>query len=140
MIHSTITGKEDKNENDHDDNKHTMIKSLQHIPTLPHLTTTRHINSHQYTFVMNNTSPNQLLDREANGGLAGSDMKIMSNTGRKTNIVGIDNHELTGLDIVTAATLLPTDKGIIYLTNMLTMDDKISCSRLTVMVYVAVVR
>ena len=51
------------------------------------------------------------LPAKANGGLAGSDMRVLSYTGHKNNIVGIDNHELTGLDVVTASFLLDTNQG-----------------------------
>ena len=51
------------------------------------------------------------MDRGANGGLAGSDMRVIYKTHRKINISGIDNHEVTGLDVVTAATLLNTSLG-----------------------------
>ena len=43
--------------------------------------------------------------------LAGADMTVLQNTERKINIVGIDDHELTGLDVVTAAALFDTQKG-----------------------------
>ena len=49
-----------------------------------------------------------MVDRGANGGLAGSDMRVIHKTHRKINISGIDNHEVTGLDVVTAAALLNT--------------------------------
>ena len=52
-----------------------------------------------------------MVDRGANGGLAGSDMRVIHKTHRKINIQGIDNHEVTGLDVVTAATLLNTSQG-----------------------------
>ena len=52
-----------------------------------------------------------MVDRGANGGLAGSDMRVIHKTHRKINIQGIDNHEATGLDVVTAATLLNTSQG-----------------------------
>ena len=61
-----------------------------------------------------NPTPQQtakLVDRGANGGLAGSDMHVILKTHRKINIQGIDNHEVTGLDVVTAATLLNTSQG-----------------------------
>ena len=58
-----------------------------------------------------NQSINHLVDREANGSLAGADMRILQNPDRKINIVGIDDHELTGLDVVTAAALFDTQKG-----------------------------
>ena len=52
-----------------------------------------------------------MVDRGASGGLAGSDMHVIHRTHRKINIQGIDNHEVTGLDVVTAATLLNTSQG-----------------------------
>ena len=38
-------------------------------------------------------------------------MRVIHTTPRKINIVGIDVHELTGLNVVTAATLMDTKKG-----------------------------
>ena len=72
----------------------------------------RQIQTHQrYIFVGVNQTNHQLIDRGANGGLAGADMRVIHTTPRKINIVGIDDHELTGLNVVTAATLLDTQKG-----------------------------
>ena len=65
----------------------------------------------RYLFQHANHTNNQLVDRGANGGLAGSDMHVIYKTHRKINISGIDNHEVTGLDVVTAATLLNTSLG-----------------------------
>ena len=64
-----------------------------------------------YIFQHANHTNNQLVDRGANGGLAGSDMQVIYKTHCKINISGIDNHEVTGLDVVTAATLLNTSLG-----------------------------
>ena len=58
-----------------------------------------------------NHTNQQLVDHGANGSLAGSDMHVIHRTYRKINIQGIDNHEVTGLDVVTAATLLNTSQG-----------------------------
>ena len=72
----------------------------------------RKIHIHQrYVFTRVNQSNHHLIDRGANGGLAGADMKVIHTTPRKINIVGIDDHELTGLNVVTAAALLDTQKG-----------------------------
>ena len=65
----------------------------------------------RYLFQHANHTNQQLVDRGANGGLAGSDMRVIHQTQRKINIQGIDNHEVTGLDVVTAATLLNTSQG-----------------------------
>ena len=64
-----------------------------------------------YIFQHANNNYNQLVDCGANGGLAGSDMRVIYKTHRKINISGIDNHEVNGLDVVTAATLLNTSLG-----------------------------
>ena len=72
----------------------------------------RQIQTHQrYVFARVNQFNHHLIDRGANGGLAGADMRVIHTTPRKINIVGIDDHELTGLNAVTAATLLDTQKG-----------------------------
>ena len=71
----------------------------------------RKIQVHQrYVFARANQSTNHLIDRGANGGIAGADMRVIQKTHRKINIVGIDDHELTGLKVVTAAALLDTQK------------------------------
>ena len=64
-----------------------------------------------YIFQHANHTNNQLVDRGANGGLAGSGMHVIYKTHCKINISGIDNHEVNGLDVVTAATLLNTSLG-----------------------------
>ena len=72
----------------------------------------RQLQTHQrYVFARVNQSNHHLIDRGANGGLAGADMRVIHTTPRKINIVGIDDHELTGLNVVTAAALLDTQKG-----------------------------
>ena len=72
----------------------------------------RNLQIHQrYVFTRVNQSNHHLIDRGANGGLAGADMRVIHTTPRKINIVGIDDHELTGLNVVTAAALLDTQKG-----------------------------
>ena len=51
-----------------------------------------------------------MVDRGANGGLAGVHMRILKRD-TNINIAGIDDHELTGLDVVTVAALFDTPKG-----------------------------
>ena len=60
----------------------------------------RQIQTHQrYVFARVNQSNHHLIDRGANGGLAGADMRVIHTTPRKINIVGIGDHELTGLNV-----------------------------------------
>ena len=73
-----------------------------------------------------------LVDRGANGGLAGSVVRVLSTSSRKCTVTGIDNHELLGLDLVQCAALVQTSHGrghsihspgqIEWYTN--TIDDK----------------
>jgi hypothetical protein len=52
-----------------------------------------------------------LIDRGANGGLAGSDVKVINKTGRSASITGINDHTLPDLDIVTTAGLVESQNG-----------------------------
>ena len=56
-----------------------------------------------------------MVDRGANGGLAGSDVRILSRSSRKCTVTGIDSHELQGLDVVQCAALVQTNHGIVNL-------------------------
>ena len=59
----------------------------------------------------NQSIKNALIDRGANGGMAGEGMKIIAVTDRKVDVSGIDNHELTGLKIVTAGGVVKSQRG-----------------------------
>ena len=53
-----------------------------------------------------------LIDCGANGSIAGSDVRAISQVDdRKVNVEGIDNHQLTDIPIVTAAGVITTQKG-----------------------------
>ena len=56
-----------------------------------------------------------LVDRGANGGLAGSDVRVLSTSSRKCTVSGIDNHEIPGLDMVQSAALVQTNHGMVNL-------------------------
>ena len=56
-----------------------------------------------------------LFDRGANGGLAGSDVRVLSTSSRKCTVTGIDNHEIPGLDLVQCAALVQTNRGMVNL-------------------------
>ena len=69
----------------------------------------------RYLFQHANHTNQQLVNCGTNGGLAGSNMRVIHKTHRKINIQGIDNHEVTGLDVVTVATLLNIFNEYAYL-------------------------
>ena len=81
------------------------------------MTPERPIN-HHFTYHVAQASQGKhglLVDRGANGGLAGSDVKILSRSSRKCTVTGIDSDELQGLDVVQCAVLVETNHGIFNL-------------------------
>ena len=52
-----------------------------------------------------------LVDRGANGGLAGSDVRVLSTSSRECTVTGIDRHQINGLDIVQCTALVNTNHG-----------------------------
>ena len=69
------------------------------------MASTYHISNHSAS------SYGSLVDRGANGGLAGADVHNLQRTSRKVSVTGIDDHELPGLDIVTCVALIQTNNG-----------------------------
>ena len=57
------------------------------------------------------TSDHALVDRGANGGIAGENVRVISRTDRTVNVTGVDNHQITDLQIVTAGGIIPTQRG-----------------------------
>lgn len=56
-----------------------------------------------------------LIDRGANGGLAGSDVHVLSTSGCKVSVTGIDNHKITSLDLVSCTAVINTNHGNVIL-------------------------
>ena len=56
-----------------------------------------------------------LVDWCANGGLAGSDVRILSKSSRKCTVTGIDQHQINGLNNVQCAALVKTNHGNVNL-------------------------
>ena len=81
------------------------------------MTPERTINHHFTYHVVqaSQTKHGSLVDRGANGGLAGSDVRILSRSSRKCTVTGIDSHEIQGLDVVQYAALVETNHGIVNL-------------------------
>ena len=57
------------------------------------------------------SSSRSLVDRGANGGLAGIDVRVIFKTHRSVDVRGIDNHQLTDIAIGTVGGVVPTQKG-----------------------------
>jgi hypothetical protein len=52
-----------------------------------------------------------LIDRGANGGIAGEDVRVINRTGRQVDVQGIDNHQIVNIPIVTAGAVIKTQRG-----------------------------
>ena len=86
-------------------------------PKILQMTPERSIN-HHFTYHVAQASQAKhfsLVDSGANGGVAGSDVRILSRSSRKCTVTGIDSHELQGLDVVQCAALVETYLGIFNL-------------------------
>ena len=73
----------------------------------------------------NQAKHGSLVDRGANGGLAGSDVRVFSTSSRKCTVTGIDNHEIQGLDLVQCGALVQTNHCMVNLI----MNEYAFCSR-----------
>ena len=55
--------------------------------------------------------PGSLIDRGANGGVAGADIRVFATTDRAVNVQGISEHQVTDLKIVSTGGVVQTQKG-----------------------------
>ena len=86
---------------------------LQSETETPHRQMNAHITYH--VAQAKQAKHGSLVDRGANGGLAGSDVRVLSTSSRKCTVTGIDNHEIPELDLVQCAALVQTNHGIVNL-------------------------
>ena len=97
----------------------TLLMNLaRHSPSssnrdLPLARPKYHIRTHTtYTVSRHNRSNRgSMIDRGANGGLAGSDCRVISYSDRRVDVVGIDDHEIQQIPIVTAGAVFQTNHG-----------------------------
>ena len=112
--------------NDHDDSKETVLvnaaKSSQSklppgdIRRVMSKSNTRSVNMARIIYNVSASKTSKahdisLVDRGANGGLAGNDVRVIFKSNRSVDVRGIDNHEITGLDIGTVGGVVDTHKG-----------------------------
>jgi hypothetical protein len=72
----------------------------------------RYVNQCEYYISAHNQSSTMsLVDRGANGGVAGADVRVIFKTHRNVDIKGIDNHQVTDIPIGTVGGVISTQKG-----------------------------
>ena len=78
---------------------------------------TRQLNAHitYHVAEVNQAKHGSLVDGGANGGLAGSDVRVISTSPRKCTVTSLDNHEIPRVDLVQYAALVDTNLGIVKL-------------------------
>ena len=100
----------------------TVPRSFEEIPSVNDYTannlnpnTLYHINNTTYHVSKRSThaiNRGALINRGANGGLAGGDVRVTSTVpNRSVDVQGIDNHQLTNIPIVTAEGVVTTQRG-----------------------------
>jgi hypothetical protein len=72
-------------------------------------------NVHCFVSAQNEKQRGALIDRRANGGIAGDDTRVIHQHLRKVDVTGIDNHEMTDLKIADTASWVMSNKGPIIL-------------------------
>ena len=79
---------------------------------------TRASNVHEVIYKVsahNSSSDVSLVDRGANGGIAGNDVRVIERLHRHVDVQGIDNHIMDNIPIVTAGGVTKTQRGEVIL-------------------------
>ena len=78
---------------------------------------TRQVKAHitYHVAQANQVMHQSFVDRGANGGLAGSDVRVLNTSSRQCTVIGTNNHEMPGVDIVQCVALVNTNHGIVNL-------------------------
>ena len=74
---------------------------------------TRQANVH-HTYAVSahkSESNGSLVDRGANGGIAGADVRVIETLSRRVDVQGIDNHQVTDIAIATVGGVVDTQRG-----------------------------
>jgi len=75
---------------------------------------TRKANMHRIAYIVGkhrSSNFGSLVDRGANGGVAGNDVRIISTTHRAVSVQGVSNHQVNDLKIVTAGGVVTSQHG-----------------------------
>jgi hypothetical protein len=73
------------------------------------------VNVHYFVSAYNVQRRVALVDRGANGGIAGDDTRVIHGHLQKVDVTGIDNHKMTDLQIVDTASWVMSNKGPVIL-------------------------
>jgi len=87
------------------DIRRVMSKTSKRHTSVNMASITYHVSNHKSGL------PRSLIDRGANGGIAGTDVRVIHKTHRSVDVRGIDNHQVTDISIGTVGGVVTTQKG-----------------------------
>ena len=105
------------NSRNHTDDELDQFLQTYQTYTESQFPTRQQVNAHiTYNVAQANQAMHQsIVDRGANGGLAGSDVRVLNKCPRQHTVICKSNHEIPGLDIVQCDALVNTNHGIVNL-------------------------
>ena len=90
----------------------TSISSTTDFIPLPAISTHIHVFNVRYRVsLLQRSQRGALVDRGANGGIAGEDCRVLLIHNKTVDVTGIDNHEVNGLKVVDIVAKVPTHAG-----------------------------
>jgi hypothetical protein len=104
LIHAAKSGNITEKKLSPGDIRRVMSKASTRTVKMADISYTVSINQQKAT-------THSLVDRGANGGVAGNDVRIIFKTNRTVDIRGIDNHQVTDIDIGTVGGVVQSQKG-----------------------------
>jgi len=72
-----------------------------------------HLHATYHVSASKSSSVQSLVDRGANGGIGGSDVRVIFRTHRSVDVQGIDNHQMTNIPIATVGGVINTQHGAV---------------------------
>jgi hypothetical protein len=66
-----------------------------------------------------------LIDRSANGGIAGDDVWIINHTGRQVDVQGVDTHQIVDIPVGTAGAIVKTQGEVITILHQYAYTGKV---------------
>jgi hypothetical protein len=86
-----------------------------HTPVVSYEVNNRNLRYRVSTLVTKKSKRGALVDRGANGGILGADAHVWQKHRQKIDVTGIDNHEMTGLQMVDGTAFVKTQNGPVIL-------------------------
>ena len=92
----------------------TITPSKKKKKTISPKKLSTNLNETTYNVSQSTSLPEHVLvDRGANGGIAGENVRVIATTDRRVSVSGIDNHTMNDLNIVSVGGVIKTQRGLV---------------------------